>query len=380
MSGAATTPRILHLHSSFDAGAAQLRTVRLINALGPAAEHAIVSGDPLRRGAARALGPRAIVTWPEFPPMAGKPWPARLKQLAGAMAGYDLVCTYNRGALDAALAHTLFADVFRLAPLVHHDDGFNEDEAAAHKPRGNFYRRIALGRSAAVVVPSRQLERIALEEWQQPRSRVRLIPEGIETAAFARPVQRASLPGLVKRKGELWLGTLADLSAADNLSALVRAFAALPEPWQLVIAGDGSERAAIVAEAERLGIDHRVHLPGSVGSERVMGLFDLFALSPLSEQAPLSLVEAMAAGLAVAAPRVAEVAAALASDNGPFLAAPGDEAALGEALARLAADPAACKRIGEANRTKARAEFDQALMVERYRALYWNLMGHARPA
>src|SRR5690606_38402207 len=174
-------PRILHLHSSFDAGGKELRCVRLINAFGKDADHAIVSGDPAHRSAAALLGKIARVTWPDFPALTGKPTLGRLKRLAQAMAGYDLICTYNWGAVDAALAHTLFADVFKLPPLVHHEDGFNEDEAGGLKWRRNLYRRIALGRSAALVVPSQMLERIALEVWQQPRARVRLIPNGIDT-------------------------------------------------------------------------------------------------------------------------------------------------------------------------------------------------------
>ena len=122
-------PRILHLHSTFDAGGKELRCVRLINAFGPGIEHAIVSGDLERRSAAATLDREARVTWPVFPALTGTPWPRRLKRLAAAMAGYDLVCTYNWGAMDAALAHTLFADVYKLPPLVHHEDGFNEDEA-----------------------------------------------------------------------------------------------------------------------------------------------------------------------------------------------------------------------------------------------------------
>jgi glycosyltransferase involved in cell wall biosynthesis len=87
----------------------------------------------------------------------------------------------------------------------------------------------------------------------------------------------------------------------------------------------------------------------------------------------------MAAGVPVAAPRVGDIGAMVASENGPFLAMPGDGAALAEALARLAADPALRKRIGEANRTKARAEYDETAMIERYRALYWGVMGRPRP-
>lgn len=368
------TVRILHLHSSFDAGGKELRCVQLINAFGREFEHAIVSGDPERRSAAAGLDPRIRVVWPNFPPLSGKPWPSRLKKLAAAMAGYDLVCTYNWGAMDAVLAHTMFADVFKLAPLVHHEDGFNEDEADGLKPSRNFYRRIALGRCSALVVPSRTLERIALETWYQPRSKVRLIPNGIDTARMARKQKRDALPRVIKQKGELWVGTLAGLRKVKNLPALVRAFRALPEPWQLVIVGEGPERAAILAEAEACGLEHRVHLPGFVADPaKAVGLFDLFALSSVSEQFPISVVEAMAAGLPVAAPRVGDIASMVATENGPFLVAPGDEEGLAVSLAALAEDADLRLRIGEANRAKARADYDQNRMIERYDALYRGL-------
>lgn len=367
-------PRILHLHSTFDAGGKELRCVQLINAFGCEFEHAIVSGDPARRSAAAGLDPEARVVWPKFPPLSGKPWPSRLKQLAEAMSGYDLICTYNWGAMDAALAHTMFADVFKLAPLVHHEDGFNEDEAGALKPSRNFYRRIALGRCSALVVPSRTLERIALETWYQPRSKVRLIPNGIDTVRMGRRQKRDALPRVIKQKGELWVGTLAGLRKVKNLPALVRAFRSLPEPWQLVIVGEGPERASILAEAEACGLEHRVHLPGFVADPaKAVGLFDVFALSSVSEQFPISVVEAMAAGLPVAAPRVGDIASMVATDNGPWLVAPGDEEGLAASLAALAEDADLRGRIGEANRAKARAEYDQSRMIERYGALYRGL-------
>ena len=56
MSRKAERPRILHLHSTFDAGGKEVRNVRLINAWGKAAEHAIVSGDLDKRSAARLIG------------------------------------------------------------------------------------------------------------------------------------------------------------------------------------------------------------------------------------------------------------------------------------------------------------------------------------
>ena len=146
-----------------------------------------------------------------------------------------------------------------------------------------------------------------------------------------------------------------------------------------MILGEGPERAAIRAEAERLGVGDRVHLPGfAADPARVVGLFDLFALSSDSEQFPISVVEAMAAGLAVASPAVGDVAAMVAAENRPFLSLPGDEAALGAAMASLAADPALRASVGAANRARALADYDEQTMVRAYAALYAGAMGRER--
>jgi len=364
--------RILHLHSSFATGGKELRSVQLINAFGPDFAHDIISAEPDALGAAAHISKAITVKYPkDFPSLVGFPGLGRLKKLAEAMRGYDLILSYNWGAMDGVLAHTLFVQAFGLAPLIHHEDGFNADEAEKLKPQRNLYRRIALGRSAALVVPSRRLEKIALEVWHQPRSRVHRIPNGIATAAYAKQPKPDVLPGLIKRKGEFWLGTLAGLREVKNLPAMVRAFAAMPDEWQLVILGEGPERAAIEAEADRLKLGHRVHLPGFAAEPaKVVGLFDLFALSSKSEQFPISVVEAMAAGLAVVAPGVGDVADMIASENEQFITVPGDEAALSWALGTLSVNPAQRREIGRANRKKARESFDDARMIARYRALY----------
>lgn len=364
--------RFLHLHSSFDAGGKELRAARLINAFGRGIEHTIVSAQPGALGAAAALDPRARVAFPDdFPSLAGKPLPGRLQRLAKAMRGFDLVLTYNWGAMDAALAHTVFRDVHGLPPLVHHEDGFNEDESVRLKPTRNWYRRVALGRASAVIVPSRRLEDVALGAWQQPPGRVLRIANGIDTAAYARKPPADALPRVIKRHGEMWLGTLAGLRKVKNLPRLVRAFASLPEAWQLVIVGEGPEREAIRAEALALGVAHRVHLPGFVAEPaKAVGLFDLFALSSDSEQFPVSVLEAMAAGLAVAAPAVGDVAEMVSQANRPFVAPAADDAALAQSIRRLAQDKPLREAIGKANRDRARAKYDEKTMVEAYRSAY----------
>ncbi len=371
--------RLLHLHSSFQPGGKELRAVQLMNAFGPQVEHTVVSAVPDQLGAAAALGKHVRVSFPQdFPALQGRPTPPRLLTMARAMAGFDLVLTYNWGAMDAVMARTLFGNYLGLPPLIHHEDGFNQDEAERLKPARNWFRRLALQRAAGLIVPSARLAEIARDAWLVPPNKLFRIANGIAVRAYANKPKRDALRGVIKRPDELWLGTLAGLRAVKNLPRLVRAFAPLPEQWQLVILGEGPERDAIRDEAIRLGVGHRVHLPGFAAEPaKVIGLFDLFALSSDSEQFPVSVLEAMAAGLAIAAPRVGDVATMVAEPNRELLSRPGDEAGLAAALARLAEDPGLRKALGEANRQRALAHYDEAAMVAAYRQVYAGVLGQA---
>jgi glycosyltransferase involved in cell wall biosynthesis len=372
--------RVLHLHSSFSAGGKELRAARLMNVFGAGLEHTVVSAQPGAFGAKVALDPALGVRFPEdFPSLQGRPTPLRLLRIARAMRDFDLVLTYNWGAMDAVLAHRLYASVLRLPPLVHHEDGFNEDEAAGLNPRRNLFRRLALARASALVVPSRRLESIARRAWKQPARRVCLIINGIPVAAYREAPPVDAIPGLAKAPGDKWVGTLAGLRAVKNLPRLVRAFAGLPPEWRLVILGDGPERAAIEAQAKACGVAARVHLPGFVPDpSRAVGLFDLFAISSDSEQFPISVVEAMAAGLAVASPAVGDVAAMVSGENRSYVTPPGDEAALAWAMAELAGDEALRAAVGEANRACAEAQYDENTMISAYAEVYGTAMGRSR--
>jgi len=272
--------RLLHVHSSFDPGGKELRTAQLINAFGKGVMHTIASAVPGATGAMRHIARGIPVLAVNLPGLSGTPGPLKLRALATAMKPYDLILTYNWGAMNAVLAHSAFGPSLGLAGLIHHEDGFNADEAAGLKPARNAYRILALARAQALVVPSTILRNIAILTWRQPPDKVHLIPNGVATARFSAKPRRDVLPRLIKHPGELWLGTFAGLRAVKNLPRLVRAFATLPEPWHLVIAGEGPERAAILAEAERCHVADRVHLTGFVADPAsLIGLFDLYALS-----------------------------------------------------------------------------------------------------
>jgi glycosyltransferase involved in cell wall biosynthesis len=293
------------------------------------------------------------------------------------MRGFDLILTYNWGAFDAVMARRLYGGAMKLPPLVHHEDGFNADEAEALKPRRSRYRRLGLPAATRLVVPSRALETIATGVWKQPPRRVVRIPNGVRVAHYA--AEPEPLPGVAKREGEVLIGTVAGLRPVKNLPRLVRVLAAMTWPARLVIVGAGPESERIAAEARRCGVADRVHMPGfRPDPARWIGSFDIFALSSDSEQLPISLLEAMAAGLPAVATAVGDVPDIVSADNAPLVVGREDEAGFAAALDTLAARPDLRRAIGRANREKAVACYDEEEMIARYAALYGEAIGRPR--
>jgi glycosyltransferase involved in cell wall biosynthesis len=362
--------RILHCHSTFSLGGKEARSVRLMNAFGDAAEHVVLSAMPGQLGARDAIAKGIGISFPQdAPSLTGRPSPLRLARLARYLRGFDLVLTYNWGGFDAAMARRWFGG----PPLVHHEDGFNEDEAQRLNPKRNLYRRIGLKGAFALVVPSARLERLAREAWGRVPVR---IANGVPVARFAGP-PAAEIPGLDPRPGEIVIGTVAGLRAVKNLPRLVRALAAMTETKaRLVIVGEGPESERIAAEARAAGVAARLLMPGFLADPACwIGRFDIFALSSDSEQFPIALIEAMAAGLPAVATAVGDVREIVSNDNRPLIVEPSDEAAFAAALDSLAARPDLRKAIGQANREKAVAEFDEKTMIARYGRLYGEAIG-----
>jgi L-malate glycosyltransferase len=368
-----TPVKILHCHSTFSLGGKEARAVRLMNVFGGAAEHVILSAVPDALGARDAIDPGVRVSFPgeAAPPLCGKPSPARYDRLSRYMQQFDLVLTYNWGSMDAVGARRMFAPFRKLPRLIHHEDGFNADETEGFNWKRTLFRRLMLPTAERLVVPSQRLEGIARDVWKQPASRVIRIPNGIEVGRYADTPEEGSIPGLIRAPGDIIVGTLAGLRGVKNLPRLVRAVAAQPPHVKLVIVGEGPEREAILGEARRLGISDRVLLPGFLANpHRYVGHFDIFTLSSDSEQFPISLVEAMAAGLPAVSTDVGDVKAMVAPENQPLIVPVSDEAAFADVLSKLLHDQALRKQIGTENRARARTEYDEAAMIETYRKIY----------
>jgi len=370
-------PRILHLHSGFNLGGKEARAVRLMNIWGNRLHHTVVSADHDAMGAAKAISGDVPCDFPKkaAPSLHGMPGLRRYREWARYMQEFDLVLTYNWGAMDAVMAHRIFSPFMHLPPLIHHEDGFNEDEAHRLKAKRNIFRRLALGSAHALVVPSRNLDRIAQDIWRRPERQVQLIFNGIDVDAYARQPASDAIPGFHRAEGKLVVGTLAGLRAVKNLPRLVRVLTPFKDRVQLVIVGEGPERESIEQQAHAVGFD-ALCMPGFLPDPwKYIGLFDIFALSSDSEQFPISLVEAMAAGLPAVSTDVGDVRNMVAKSNVPFVVPVTDEQAIADAFSSLIADPALRHTIGQDNRERARSDYCEADMVARYAALYGSAMG-----
>ena len=367
---------ILHLHSSFSPGGKEARAVRLMNAFGANARHTIVSNMEGAYGAQAAIAPGIDYEIAQNPPpLTGGPSVQRYEAIAAYMRRFDLVLTYNWGAIDGVMARRVSSK--GMPPVVHHEDGFDADEADGLKPQRNLYRRFALTKAEALVVPSETLEQIALRTWKQPRERVHRIANGIDTALYAKKPDPKAIPGFKRKPGEVVIGTLAGLRAVKDLPMLVRAVGGLSGRVRLVIVGEGPEKQAILDTAERMGMESQLVLPGFLPEpHRYIGLFDIFALSSKSEQFPISVIEAMAAGLPIVATPVGDILKMVTTDNHSFIERRDHEVALRDSLQTLCdATPEQRGWLGEKNRAKAVADYEEATMIARYAALYSSVLG-----
>ena len=274
--------------------------------------------------------------------------------------GPKTMLTHNFGSIEWAISNRL-----ALVHHVHVEDGFGPEEREHQLPRRVWLRRVFL-RQRPIVLPSKTLMRIARDVWRMSQRQLHYVPNGIDLARFSPPSLSPAQSG-----EETIIGTVAALRPEKNVGRLIRAFhqATLNDPARLVIVGDGPQRSELEVLAATLGVSRRVHFAGHVPQpESLMKSFDIFAMSSDTEQMPISLLEAMAAGLPTAATDVGDIASML-PDIGRAFVTPCADAALATALATLIRDPTLRLALGQASRTKASASFDQSEMFRRWSSL-----------
>lgn len=296
----------------------------------------------------------------------------------------DLVQTYNMGTLD-------MAPVVRAAGvrwLVHAEHGRDASDPEGKNRRHQRLRRWLEPLIARYVAVSPDLLAWLVDKVGISPAKALLIPNGIDLAPY-----RGARSGS-RRRGELaafapagtvLIGHVARLDKVKDQAGLLSAFKRLQEQsvradCRLVIAGEGPERAELEARIAQLGLGESVRLLGNRSDvPELLAACDVFVLSSIAEGMPITLLEAMAAGLPVVATDVGGVASVVEAGVTGTLVPAGDPKALAGALAGYVNDEPLRRRHGDAGRARAFARFGLDTMTASYTALYDQLLGRRAP-
>ncbi|MDE2515497.1 MAG: glycosyltransferase family 4 protein [Rhodospirillales bacterium] len=186
-------------------------------------------------------------------------------------------------------------------------------------------------------------------------ARVAVIHNGIHPEAFA---DLARDPG---REGRIVLGFVGFVRGWHGLDTVIAQMGSGSSgsgasehdtALSLVVVGDGPARPALEAQAAAAGLAGRVRFTGLAPRAQIPALvagFDI-ALQPsaVAYASPLKIFEYMAAGCAIVAPDQPNIREILADGETALLFAPGDAAAMWQAVRRLAGDAALRTRLGDA--------------------------------
>jgi glycosyltransferase involved in cell wall biosynthesis len=261
----------------------------------------------------------------------------------------DVVYTtgmFGRSALGASVARTPFVVKLTADPAFERSrrrglvEG-NVDEFQ-RRPRGLVVallrraRDLELRRAAHVFTPSAYLRELAVS-WGVAPDRVSVLPNPAPDVPALPPRED------LRRAFGLNGATLAFAGRLTAQKSLERALEAVAgsDGVQLVIAGEGPDRESLEALALQLGIGERVRFLGPQPRERIVELFhaaDATILSSSWENFPHTVVEALAVGTPVLAMEAGGVAEVVRDGVNGLLVAPGDTAALGEAVRRYFSD------------------------------------------
>ncbi len=150
----------------------------------------------------------------------------------------------------------------------------------------------------------------------------------------------------------------------------------------VILAGEGLLRPTLERIADQLGLASQVSFPGAVGQEDIHDLYasaSIFCLPSFAEGVPGVLMEAMAMELPVVSTRITGIPELVDDGHTGLLVTPGRVDQLVEALERLLADPALCRKMGSAARDKVIREFNTESSAEQLYALFAGELSSTSP-
>lgn len=336
---------------------------------GPVVHGACPAHEPDARPALERVGAE-LVTLPSLTRTPSAFRDARaIRDLVGVMRQVKPDVVHSHMGKAGALARV--AAWHARIPVVHTLHGHHFDRPGL---RGRAARRAErlLGRLTTRLVC------LSRSQWQDVVERHRIVPA--ERAALIGPgfavEPFASLSRADVRQGEvLWTGRLV---AVKRPFALLDLAEDLPATARLVVVGTGPLKEPLARAVAERGLTDRVELVGAVEDVRpYLARAAVFVLPSASEGTPLSLLEAMVAGVPVVATDVGGVGDLLQMTGAGSPVRAADRGALAQAVRRILDAPGEAGRQAEQAAYRARALFGPSRLVEGTAALYEGLRGGA---
>ncbi len=241
--------------------------------------------------------------------------------------------------------------------------------------------RLFLPYAARIVCLSEKQAQI-LRKRGLPAPQVCIIPNAIKTPDWTEQDRQEARTAIRQ-----WLGVAANariVASAGRLSpekgtthfleAAAQIHAQLPEVVFAVF-GDGPERGRLEAQAMHLGLQRNVSFEGFVPEfARMMAGLDVLVNPSLSEQMPVVVLEAMAAGVPLVATAVGGVPEIAGSQRTMLLGPPGDAEAIASMVIQLLKDPETAREMGRRARARVEEAFSPSQQRSRLQALYRDLL------
>jgi len=243
-----------------------------------------------------------------------------------------------------------------------------------------LFNRLMLRTTDRVVGVGESVRQALIRNERIPARRVRVIYNGVDAAAFnGRLVDRAAVRDEIGLpRDDLMIIQVARLDHLKDHPTAIRTLERVVQQdgrARLVLVGEGAELEKIQREIRARGMEGYVRLLGLRSDvARLLHAADLFLLTSISEGIPVTIIEAMAAGLPVVSTDVGGVGEIVRAGRTGLLARRQNDSELAGAIVRLARDPALRRQMGEEGRRRAQETFSEERMHSSYQAMYEEML------
>jgi glycosyltransferase involved in cell wall biosynthesis len=363
--------KILYLITRAERGGAQVHVLDLLTNLPPECRPVLGTGEPgfLSEQAAKLGIPVRII-----PDLVQPIRPLKdLKALAG------IVRLIREERPDVVHAHTSKAGLLaRLASrltgtqvvFTAHTWSFTEGVPRAQRWFAIPLERLTGALGGAIINVSQANMDLALRKRvARPKNLTRIWNGVVDTPLRANPGLREPIT----------LVMTARFAPQKDHLLLLEALAGVEGRWRLVLAGDGPMRHMAEQATARLALNERVDFLGDCDDvPRLLADADIFVLATKWEGLPLSILEAMRAGLPVIATNVGGIAETVTDGVTGYLTQPGNVAQMRDRIQELIASKELLRSMGYEGRRRFEQDFRMDMMIRKTLIVYREVMARTR--